>query len=502
MKKEIFRAAVLVFTFLFLVSCSSDDDAPDPNPVSIQNDDENIDSFVWRAMNFWYLYKDDVPNLQDSKIDNTNEYRKFLSTYDSPENLFDDLLTKNILQGVQEDRFSRIVNDYIALEQNLSGTSKNNGMEFDLGRIVNTDDIFGFVRYVLPGTDAESKGVSRGDIFTRINGTQLNLDNYRSLLFGLDSYEVEFNVIENGALVPTKNLTLIKTEYTENPIFIAKNIEYGGQKIGYLMYNGFTFGFNKQMNDAFANFKNDGISDLILDLRYNGGGSVYTAVALSSMITGNYTGQIFAKSIYNQDILDIVSNQDNADEFLNDRFLDNIITDFDNNTQEPINSLGLQKIYILTSRSSASASELVINSLSSYIDVIQIGTETSGKFQASRTLYDSGDLNREGANPDHTYALQPLISKISNKDDNTDFINGLTPLVRFSEDFQNMGTLGESNEPFLNTALEYIVNGAALATKKQGTIQFELIGNSKMNSSSYQRMYIDNIPFSTFEEKE
>ncbi|MBQ0734292.1 S41 family peptidase [Aquimarina celericrescens] len=496
MKKEILKLGILLLSFLFIVACSSDDDIqiPDPGstPVTINNPDEEIDDFVWKAMNFWYLYKPDVTDLQDSKLDNVDTYRRFLNSYDAPENLFDALLTKRTLQGLPEDQFSFVVNDYIALEQEFSGVSKSNGMEFQLGRIGDSNDLFGFVTYVLPGTDAEAKGVIRGDIFTTINGTQLTVSNYVDFLFNTDGYDIGFNTIENNTLVPAKTLTLNKTEYTENPIFMSKTIEYKGEKVGYMLYNSFTFGFNKELNDAFAAFKNDQISHLILDLRYNGGGSVYTATALASMITGGYTGEVFAKSIYNPDVQAIVNNQSNADSFLNDRFLDNVIVDFENNIEEPINSLGLQKLYVLATRSSASASELVINGLTSYIDVIHIGAQTRGKYQASRTLYDSEDLGREGVNQNHTYALQPLVSKVSNKDGNTDYITGFTPLVPFDEDFQNLGVIGETSEPFLNAALEYIVNNSIPAVRsKEGFMKFEMVGESKMNRRSYQKMYLD-----------
>ncbi len=88
-----------------------------------------------------------------------------------------------------------------------------------------------------------------------------------------------------------------------------------------------------------------------------------------------------------------------------------------------------------------------------------------------------------------------MTSKISNINDNTDFINGLTPLVLFIEDFENLGVLGETSEPFLNAALEYIVNSTVPAVRsKKSFIEFDIVGESKMNMRSYQKMYLDQIP--------
>ena len=112
---------------------------------------------------------------------------------------------------------------------------------------------------------------------------------------------------------------------------------------------------------------------------------------------------------------------------------------------------------MLTSPSSASASELVINGLKPYIEVIQIGTNTAGKYQASTTIYDSPELvNKQGVNPLHNYALQPLIFKISNANDVSDFDDGLSPSISYEEQLGAFGILGDIEEPLLKKALNAI----------------------------------------------
>jgi hypothetical protein len=227
------------------------------------------------------------------------------------------------------------------------------------------------------------------------------------------------------------------------------------------MYNGFRIGNSNltELNNVFAEFVNEGISDLVLDLRYNGGGSVSTAIWLSSMITGQFNGEIMFQENWNTEIQTFFDSEN--PEITINRFEDEMVKrDSGGNIvfQEAINSLGLTKVYVITSGATASASELVINSLNPYIDVVQIGTPTLGKPQASRTIYDSDDFNREGANPGHTYAMQPLIYEASNIAGVSNYYDGLSPSQGFfqPEQFGNLGVLGEPTEPLLSRAISDI----------------------------------------------
>ncbi|MDX1702290.1 MAG: hypothetical protein R3250_16805, partial [Melioribacteraceae bacterium] len=130
---------------------------------------------------------------------------------------------------------------------------------------------------------------------------------------------------------------------------------------------------------------------------------------------------------------------------------------------EQINSLNLTEVYVLTSASSASASELIINGLDPYINVVQVGDNTVGKFQASVTLYDSDDFSKDGASENHTYAMQPLIFKTVNRNGVTDYDNGLVPNTTLSEDLGNPGILGDENEPLLAEALAQIQGSSRIS---------------------------------------
>ena len=446
---------------------------------SAANTGLEIESFIYNGLNDIYLYKADIPELADNYFESSNDKLDFLVKASSPEDLFEKLTSA-------ADRFSFITDDYKSLEDRFNGVSGATGIKFGIGRISGTNNVFGIIRYVLPGTSAEAAGLKRGDIFTEVDGQKLTASNFTSLI---DRSEFTINVgyVENNQIVITeKEVNLSDDSYTENPIYIAKVLEIENRRIGYLMYNSFIGSFDDELNHVFGDFKAKGVTDLILDLRYNGGGSVRSATDLASMITGQFKGQVFIKEVWNDKYQSFYENQ-NPEALLN-RFDDKI------RTGENINSLNLSEIYILTSPSSASASELIINGLDPYINVVQVGGQTVGKFQASVTLYDSEDFGKQGASEDHTYAMQPLVFKSLNSIGRTDYVNGLTPDIEYNEDLNNFGILGETDEPLLRQAINTITGQQETDKSGLQRLDFEYLGETGMNEPGYQRMYIEEIP--------
>ena len=464
------------------VSCFEDNDDK-------QITGNSINDFVWKGMNFIYLYKDNVPNLANDAFNNDEAYANFLNDFSSPEELFESL----IYQRETIDRFSWIVDDYIALEQRFAGVSTSNGMEFKLFLQPNSSSqLIGIVTMVLPNSNASTNGLMRGDIFDAINGTPLTTNNYISLL-NSNTYTLNLaNYNDNGTSTTTddtivstnESINLTKVQYAENPIFETKIFNVAGENVGYLMYNGFTANFDEQLNDAFATFKSSNVQHLVLDLRYNSGGSVNSAILLSSMITGQYTGEVFLTEQWNSEFQAAFENED--PELLISRFVNN-------DDGRALNSLNLQKVYVIALESSASASELVINALDPYINVIHIGENTAGKYQASTTIYDSPDFTRQGANPNHSYAMQPLIFKSSNKVGRTDYFNGLTPDIEISESYLNLGVIGDDNEKLLAAALADIQSSTAKISsiKSEKEASLTLFKDSNSFKPLHDEMYVD-----------
>jgi len=482
MKKTGKFLMLFLLSFAVFQSCEDYDDQKVPNDLAVND-------FVWKGLNLYYLWQADVPDLADSRFSNQNDLNSFLYGHSTPENLFQNLLfkPKSLFPELQAvDRFSVISSDYLELEGVLSGTTKNNGVDYALYyKNGSTTDIFGVVRYILSDSDAAQKDIRRGDIFYAVDGIPLTAQNYSGLLRN-DTYTLNLADFNSGNITPNgRSVALSKRVLSENPVYLNKVIVSGSHKIGYLVYNGFYPNYETQLNNAFAELKAAGITDFVLDLRYNSGGSVATATHLASMITGQFSGQIFAKEQWNQKAEDYFSS--NGSDRLYNYFSNSI------NTGAAINALNLTKMYVLTTKATASASELVINGLEPYINVIQIGDKTIGKNVGSITLYDSPTFTKKDINPSHRYAMQPLVLKIVNKNGFGDYTNGLLPDFPLKENLGNLGVLGNENEPLLQLAIAKITSTAPKTIINPEHL-FRDFKNSKSIHPAGNDMYVEKIP--------
>ncbi len=341
--------------------------------------------------------------------------------------------------------------------------------------------VFGWVRYIIPNSDAATKDIHRGDIFYAIDGVPLTNDNYRTLLAS-DTYTVNLADYSNvgGVVTLTPNgqsISLTKTNLAENPIFMNTVINQGTHNIGYLMYNGFYASYDNQLNTVFGSFVSQNVTDLVLDLRYNSGGSITSATKLASMITGQFSGQLFAKQQWNA----------KAQAY----YLANNPGNLENRYVSGLNGLHLSRVYILTTKATASASELVVNCLKPYIDVVQIGDITTGKNVGSITLYDSPTFGKTNVNPNHKYAMQPIVLKIVNKDGFGDYTAGITPTTLLPENFDDLGVIGDVNEPLLSAAINQIIASGKMLPQVPSVIQRDFTDAKSINPLGSE-MYVEN----------
>ena len=213
-----------------------------------------------------------------------------------------------------------------------------------------------------------------------------------------------------------------------------------------------------------------------------------TSAYLASMIYGGASeSEVFAKLIYNSKH----SDEGGYYSFFDKAYIYNKDGEYSGN-QATINRLNsITKLYVITSRSTASASEMIINGLTPYMSVIKVGTTTYGKNVGSITLYDSPDFKKNGANTLHTNALQPIVFQIYNKFDESDYTLGFTPDYEVIEFASQLKPFGDMEEPLLKTALDHIsgaISKPSLAKKSK--FETEPLFNSLDIKKHAKEMYI------------
>ncbi len=396
-------------TFLIFASGCKDDEV-EPGP-EIAPEIKSVNNYIWDNMDLFYLWREYMP----TNVDPDSET--------DPRNFFDRLLYK------VEDRWSYITDDYKALINSFSGIEKTFGINFALFRQENSKEIFGVVEYTVKGSPAYLAGIRRSDVFVSVDGTRLDSLNFRDLLFNRESYLLGFAEIEDGEVVPngeTINLTAVTVQ--ENPVLLDTVIEIEGRKIGYLVYTQFISDFKEELKATFAGFKFAGIQDLIVDLRYNPGGSVSTATLMASMIAPASVVNdeaVFSRYIWNDLIEQYWQDREGEDSR-------NLVIKFN-----PVDeNLNLNRVFFIVTGGSASASETLINGLMPYMDITLVGQTTHGKYTGSITLHDEEES--------FNWAIQPIVLKTANVDGDTEFKDGFAPDIFIRDDlFSPLGSPGE-----------------------------------------------------------
>ncbi|MFC3334837.1 S41 family peptidase [Flavobacterium palustre] len=479
---------------LAFTSCSKDSDSDETATTT----PDEINDFVWKAMNSWYYWHSNVANLSDSKIASTNNYANFINGK-TPDALFYSLL----YQRGTVDRFSWIENNNEVVNvSKIAEVKKSGGFSYGIyPKDLNNVNLVALINYVVPDSPAALAGLKRGDVITKVNGAQLTSNNYNQL----ENTQVTLTLAASvgfgiSSLVTTDKsgtVTVAQTDIDENPVAYYEKKVYGSKNIGYLVFNGFKSDYNDELNAAFAKMKSDGINELVLDLRYNGGGSLETAVALAQMINGSFTTKPYVYLDFNNK-----HNSEDGFENLSDKVRVFNLVDNEPTFQrdESINSLALTKIYVLVSFQTASASELTIQCLKKYINVITIGDETVGKFVGSNTLYDSPTSNYTSfanRSTKHQWQLQPITFTYFNKDKDVNPAK-ITPDhdINPYDTFLNLVEFGNVKDPCLKKALE-LITGQTLRTKTQNADASSSFRNNNLASfnptNAAKGLYIEDF---------
>jgi carboxyl-terminal processing protease len=466
--KPIFLIFLTLFSFtLAITSCKKDQNTPpvtNPNAYYVQN-------WIHSNMEYWYYWSSQMPSNPDTTM--------------LPEPFFYSLLYK----GTDGDRFSWIEPDYTTLINELNGVTKEAGYNFRLYLAsAGSTDVIGQITYIKKGSPAESADLMRGDIFYQINSTPITTSNYRTLLNATGSpftlNAKRYNP-DTQALISDQVYSLNPVELAENPVLMDSVYTFNGKKVGYMVYNFFSPGsgaskpYDQEVDNVFSDFKAKGVNEVVLDLRFNGGGYISSAINLASLLVPAYNStKIFVSYQYNNQVQsEILNDPSLGASYLQKKFIAKASNIGDN----------LSRIFVLTSNGTASSSELIINGLRPYLTITTIGDTTYGKNVGSITITDK-------KNTTNTWGMQPIVFKSANSLGFSDYGSGFAPDPG-NYDADNhyfLRPLGDIQEPLLNKALYIITNGSMLkSAQPSGMAQKEIKGANQMLKPHKTSMYLD-----------
>lgn len=314
------------------------------------------------------------------------------------------------------------------------------------GAYISETQVAWFVTYVYDQSSAGVAGVKRGWIIYKINGTILDdsdasINLLNEVFFGTTtSANFEF-ITADGS---TKKATLSKTSFTANAVLHKSVIDAGGKKVGYLVFNQF-FGApaRQELKQAFSYFEGQGITELVVDLRYNPGGSVQTQDTLADLIAPTAAnGKTMYRYVFNQNL------QNGNFPLLSTKPGFKNVSFSQNDNKQVFNKAGnlnLSRVFVIGTNGTASASELLINNLRPYMDVKLIGDTTYGKPVGFFPI-DIFD-----------FAIYPISFKTVNSAGNADYYTGFAPDKVMYDGFDK--DWGDESEACLAEALKYITTG-------------------------------------------
>lgn len=410
-----------------------------------------VNTFALGMMSTYYLWSDEI----EATFENWK-------AADDPVQKVKDIRYKD-RNGKDIDRWTQMLTSYSETINSMSGQTTSYGYDFLFYHIQeNSDALCAVVTLCYPNTPASDAGLKRGDVVLKINGKDITMDNYQALYSSdfLGGSECSLTMMDG------RSLEMKARAIYENPVLACKVIDCGAKKVGYLLYTSFTMESCADLIEACKSMKAQGVSELVLDLRYNTGGYVAAENLLASMLAPE-------------------AAVENAELYLIDRYNSLLTrewgvkeTHFATEHTGKVNgkdytystsgcNLNLDKIYVLTTGSTASASESIIVGLLPYIPIEIIGDQTSGKYCAgimesakdwykenSKALKESKIDISEAWGYCGDWGMYVMISRYADKNGDTPCMpDGFTPGTKAVDTPEDGIALGDPAERLLNIAL-------------------------------------------------
>lgn len=420
-----------------------------------------VNTFAWNVMNSYYLWKGEI----------AADLEKW-ENWEEPIQKVRDIRYKDAA-GKDIDRWTMLSDDFSAFQGDVSGHTRTFGMDFVLYYADQAQKkVCAVVTYTYGNSPAEQAGLRRGDIILTVDGREMTSDNYQEI--------VRDRLLGGGTvklgLSGGKSVTITAVDMYENPVQTVRILENGaGKKVAYLHYTSFTLDSCGELSDVFRRFVAEGIDELVLDLRYNGGGYVITEDVLASMLAP--VAVVEAESVLSR----MVYNEELAKELKEEpaRFQTGFRFKNGEQTQEVSTADAnpdLPRLFVLTTGSSASASESLVCCLRPYMDVILVGGQTSGKYCAGFLMeaedwYDDvkGSLGAEEYDIAIRYVdnwgIYLMYARYADcNGDTISMPDGIAPDYEVDDDPLDGFALGDPHETMLAAALR-IIDGRTRAAE-------------------------------------
>ena len=468
---------ILLALLIVTVSCSEKDELQIP-PNSDEKTINTVSQFVYDGLSAYYLWSDDMINKKPSINDK------------DPEKYFESLLFKTDT----DNGWSWITDDAKGLKGDFAGEPESLSFGYSLSFIQTRDNsIFAFIKYVYANTPASNAGLQRLDLIREINGQPItteigtNLISERdiNLLYGNNAATFTVYKLTDEGIIFNKEMKIAPSTIKTDPILFDKVYNVGDKKIGYLFYTDFISNYNNRLFEVFSKFKTEGVTDLVLDLRYNLGGGIDAASYLVSLFTSEASLKektILTTLSYNEFLNKYYDNKNWSRSYKLGDYQEKDEYDKEGNIKykaapNPLGAnLDLSKVYIIATKNSASASELITfcsRPIMGELNVIHIGDTTRGKYTASftvhpydkeigNTTYSERGLSTKEKNILKNWAMQPIVAIYKDKN-GKDFLNPgyLKPDYLLKEGFgyiENWKPIGDPKDVFFGQAL-YLITG-------------------------------------------
>jgi carboxyl-terminal processing protease len=406
----------------------------------------NEKAWLHTYMSGAYLWYGEMPGVDSGLA----AYSNTGDVYGSLDNYFQALKTPALTtSGKLRDQFSFTYPTKAWSDLINSGSVSGYGIEWYMASPTPPRGIR--IAYVEPGSPAATAGLLRGDVLVSADGvgaddgSSSGVDTLNAALWpSANGQSHNFVVSRSGGNVVK---TLVSATVTKQPVPTTTVLNSGGRKVGYIVFNDHLASAEQPLIDAITTLKGAAVDDLVLDLRYNGGGYLYIASELAYMIAGSSrtSGKVFEQLQYN-DKRSAETNSDDA----RTPFFDTscILSDsMQCTSQKALPTLNLSRVTVITTDATCSASEAVINGLRGVeVEVRVIGGTTCGKPYGFTAKDNCG------------ISYFPIEFKGVNAKGYGDYADGFVATCAASDDFDH--ALGNSGEGMLNAALYNLQNNA------------------------------------------